>query len=450
MKKRMLCIFIFGLCLILGFMGWKNYYKTSEKEVEKKMIGTVMYIDHDYFVVKDQKNKQFYFKLKDNYDIKVGDQLKIQYNIHFQNKDQKKVYAVSTCKKIKLEETTVPMTWRDDGIFQKYYEQAFQTIKKMSLDEKINQLLLVRYPDADAVSTLKKYQFGGYVFFAKDFKNQTEEQVKEMILKLQSVSKIPILTAVDEEGGTVVRISSNPNLASHPFQSPQTLYHNGGFSMIEKDTLEKSQLLMNLGINLNLAPVVDVSTDPNDYIYDRTLGENTSLTSKYAETVIKASKKFPVSYTLKHFPGYGHNVDTHTKIAIDKRSYHEIVKDSLPPFEAGIQAGAEAVLTSHNMIVNIDHSNPASISIPVHNLLRNQLHFTGIIMTDDLAMEAVSNIPNVTVKALLAGNDLIITTDYEASIYSIKEALEQKLIDESLINRAAFRVIAWKYYKGLL
>ena len=82
MKKRMLCIFIFGLCLILGFMGWKNYYKTSEKEVEKKMIGTVMYIDHDYFVVKDQKNKQFYFKLKDNYDIKVGDQLKIQYNIH--------------------------------------------------------------------------------------------------------------------------------------------------------------------------------------------------------------------------------------------------------------------------------------------------------------------------------------------------------------------------------
>ena len=95
-------------------------------------------------------------------------------------------------------------------------------------------------------------------------------------------------------------------------------------------------------------------------------------------------------------------------------------------------------------------SNPASISIPVHNLLRDQLHFTGIIMTDDLAMEAVSNIPNVTVKALLAGNDLIITTDYEASIYSVKEALEQKLIDESLINRAAFRVIAWKYYKGLL
>ena len=93
---------------------------------------------------------------------------------------------------------------------------------------------------------------------------------------------------------------------------------------------------------------------------------------------------------------------------------------------------------------------PASISIPVHNLLRDQLHFTGIIMTDDLAMDAVSNIPNVAVKALLAGNDLIITTDYEASIYSIKEALEQKLIDESLINRAAFRVIAWKYYKGLL
>ena len=338
----------------------------------------------------------------------------------------------------------------DIGIFKDYYLFARKKVQEMTLDEKIAQLLLVRYPDDEPISILEKYQFGGYVFYEKDFKNKTTEEVKTMINELQSIAKVPILTAVDEEGGTVVRVSSNSNLAKERFKSPRDLYLEGGFTKIETDTIDKSLLLASLGINLNLAPVVDVSTDSSDYMYKRTLGENTNLTSTYAKTVIKASKGLGVSYTLKHFPGYGNNDDTHTGTVVDDRTYEEILNNDLPPFKAGIAEGAEAVLVSHNTVTSIDNTNPASLSKDVHNLLRNELGFTGIIITDDLAMGAVSTIDNATVKAILAGNDLLITTDYEESISDIKQAINDNTIDESLIDKLAFRVLAWKYYKGLI
>ena len=205
-----------------------------------------------------------------------------------------------------------------------------------------------------------------------------------------------------------------------------------------------------MGIYLNLAPVVDVSTEPGDYMYERTLGENTELTSVYAKTVIEASKKGKVSYTLKHFPGYGNNTDTHTGIVVDSRVYQEIVEYDLPPFKAGIDVEAEAVLVSHNVVTSIDKDNPASLSKEVHRLLREELGFTGVIITDDLAMGAVKNEEEAVIKAVTAGNDLIIVTDYAKSIQTVKKAVEDGKLSESQINELAFRVLAWKYYKEML
>ena len=347
-------------------------------------------------------------------------------------------------------EEGIPAEWRDDGIFHDYYQLAYQKLETLSLDEKIGQLFLVRYPDQNIIEDLEQYQFGGYVFFAKDFEDKTEQEVRDMIALLQEHSKIPLLTAVDEEGGDVVRVSSNPNLVSEPFKSSQELYRLGGFEAITQDTVEKSKVLKNLGLNLNLAPVVDVSVDPDDYMYDRSFGQNTDLTSTYAKTVIEASKGTGVSYTLKHFPGYGNNQDTHTSSTVDSRTYESIVQNDLPPFEAGIQAGAEAVLVSHNTVSSIDSNNPASLSSDVHNLLRDDLNFTGIIITDDLAMGAVSSIDDAVVKAILAGNDLIITTDYANDIAMVKRAVNDGTIREDKIDELAFRILAWKYYKGLM
>lgn len=340
--------------------------------------------------------------------------------------------------------------YKNNSLFGKYYKKSLRKLKNMSIDQKIGQLLLVRYPEEEQKDVLKKYQFGGYLFFAKDFRNKTKDEVISMINDLQAASKIPILTAVDEEGGIVVRVSSNPNLRSERFLSSQKLYELGGFDKIKEDTIEKSNLLKELGLNLNLAPVVDVSTNKDDYMYERSIGQNSDITAEYAKTVISASKGSGVSYTLKHFPGYGNNIDTHTASSIDNRSLDDIEKNDLPPFKAGIEAKAEAILVSHNIVDSIDNKNPASISPKVHKLLRKNLNFSGIVITDDLEMGATKDIEDKSVKAILADNDLLIVTDYLESINEIKNAINNKIITENDLDKKVLKILEWKYYKKLL
>ena len=351
-------------------------------------------------------------------------------------------------KEVPKQEEEKPQQVNTD-LFGSYYDEAQKLLDDMTLDEKIAQVLLVRYLD-DGKEVLEKYQFGGYLFFEKDFKNKTEDEVKNMIEQLQQVSKIPILTAVDEEGGIVNRISTNPNLVESPFKSSQQLYQEGGLELIKEDTITKSNILSNLGINLNLAPVVDVSTNPSDYMYERSIGQNTQITADYAKTVIEASKNTKVSYTLKHFPGYGNNTDTHTGESVDNRTIENIKENDLPPFISGIEAKAEAVLISHNIVSSIDDSNPASLSKKVHELLTEELNFSGIIMTDAIDMGAITNIENVSSKALKAGNHLIITTNYLESINDIKNAINNNEISIEELDKVVIKILAWKYYKGLL
>lgn len=352
--------------------------------------------------------------------------------------------------KKELNKEEIPKKYMDNGLFKNYYKKAYQKLKKMSQSEKISQILLVRYPEENQTEIIKKYQFGGYLFFAKDFKDKTKEDVIKMIADSNKVSKIPILTAVDEEGGIVVRVSRNKNLRSEAFPSPSELYKSGGFEKIKEDTIEKSNLLKSLGINLNLAPVVDVSTSPSDYMYKRSLQEDAKTTAKFSSIVIETSKESGVSYTLKHFPGYGNNIDTHSGSSIDTRTKEEIENNDILPFKSGIQSKAEAILFSHNIVTSMDKNNPTSLSKTLHDYLRNDLNFSGVIITDDLDMGAVKNIENKNVLSLLAGNDLLISTDYEESIKEIRNAINNNTLDQETLDEHVLRVLAWKYYKKLL
>lgn len=352
--------------------------------------------------------------------------------------------------KKELNKEEMPKKYMDNGLFKNYYKKAYQKLKKMSQNEKISQILLIRYPEENQTEIIKKYQFGGYLFFAKDFKDKTKDDVIKMIADSNKVSKIPILTAVDEEGGIVVRVSSNQNLRSKAFSSPSELYKSGGFEKIKEDTIEKSNLLKSLGINLNLAPVVDVSTSPSDYMYKRSLQEDAKITAKFSSIVIETSKESGVSYTLKHFPGYGNNIDTHNGSSIDTRTKEEIENNDILPFKSGIKSKAEAILFSHNIVTSMDKNNPASLSKTLHDYLRNDLNFSGVIITDDLDMGAVKNIENKNVLSLLAGNDLLISTDYEESIKEIRNAIDNNTLDQETLDKHVLRVLAWKYYKKLL
>jgi len=450
--KKVIYILI-GLVLVTGTIMLLRPKALEEepKPTYKKEEGTVLDIQNDQVTIRG-KDLGIYTVTIKNFDGEIGTDIEIEYEKEWKKNQQfQEVDVISSHTLTKKEgQDKLPDTWQDGGIFSSNYSLAYQKLQTLSLDEKIGQLLLVRYPDKNQKEILNTYHFGGYLFFAKDFKNKSQEEVQAMIQPLQEDARIPLLTAVDEEGGKVVRISSNKKLREEPFLSSRELYQLGGFERIEQDTIEKSQLLFRLGINLNLAPVVDVSTNPEDYMYGRSFGQNASLTSTFAETVIKASKNTGVSYTLKHFPGYGNNLDTHESGTKDERTYQSIQTNDLPPFEKGIKEGAEAVLVSHNTVTSIDEKNPASLSIDIHNLLRHELGFTGIVITDDLYMGAVSNIEDVTVKAILAGNDLIITTDYEQSISTIKKAIEEKRVPEALIDRLALRILSWKIEKGLI
>jgi len=424
----------------------------SQKDKIKTLEATILSKDKYSLTIQD-KNNIIYTISSTCENTEINNNIILEYTGLLDKNNTIQTINITNCKTISTmnENNTLPDLHQDNGIFQKYYNLAYNKVSKMNLDEKISQLLIVQYPNNNPVETLEKFQFGGYLFFEKDFSNKTKEDVINMMNNLQKVVKIPILTAVDEEGGKVVRISSNPNLREEKFLSPSELYREGDFELIHSNTIEKSNLLKELGLNLNLAPVVDVVTNPSAYMYERSFKENAIATAKYAKIVIRASKEIPiVSYTLKHFPGYGNTTDTHLSSATDTRTYEEIMNNDILPFKTGIEEGAEAILVSHNVISNIDNNNPASLSPNIHNILRNELNFTGIIITDDISMGALNNINNTAVKALQAGNDLIITSNYKQDISDIKTAINNKTLSTNLIDKLATRVIAWKYYKGLM
>lgn len=442
-RKNIILFSSFLLVIAVVSFLWNRKYQSVDVQT---LQGNVLKKTGNTLTIQDQTNGIYTINLNNGLE-EIGDQITLYYSGLL---DKTKEVQDIEVEKIEVDSALLPTEWLEDGLFHDFYEKAYNKLKTLTLDEKIGQLLLVRYKEEDSLKELENYPYSGFVFYENAFKNKTKDDVVKMMQGLQKESKIPLLTAVDEEGGKIVRISSNPNLVSEPFKSSKELYELGGLTKIKEDTEQKSMILSQLGINLNLAPVVDVSTNEEDYIYERALGKDTNTTSKYAEAVIEASKLGSVSYTLKHFPGYGNNQDTHTGTSVDTRSYESIVNNDLPPFDAGIKKGAEAVLVSHTTIRSIDNENPASLSPSIHNILRNHLDFSGIIMTDDLDMGATSSIPNRAVKALLAGNDLLITTDGIASFSEIKNAVHESSISEDLINRIALRVIAWKYAKGLI
>lgn len=337
-------------------------------------------------------------------------------------------------------------------------EAVADTLAEMTVEEKVGQLFFVRCPDQGAAEAVAQYHLGGILLFGRDFKDGadnwlTEEQLRGTLDSYQAAAEIPLLMGVDEEGGSVARASRNPNLFPKKCSAPQTLFARGGMDAIRDDALGKNTRLLELGINVNFAPVADVSTDPGDFIYDRTLGQDAQATADYVRTVVEQMNTAGVGAVLKHFPGYGSNVDTHTGIAVDQRPLEQFRSADFLPFSAGIQAGAGSVLVSHNVVTAVDDQLPASLSPAVHQLLREELGFTGVILTDDLAMDAVEAYAqdgSVAVLAVLAGNDMVVTTDFQTQIPLVLDAVAEGTIPEALLDEAVGRVLGWKYDLGLL
>ncbi len=323
---------------------------------------------------------------------------------------------------------------------------------EMTQEQRVGQLFFARFPGASAEEEIKAYAPAGYILFGVDFKDETPDTLTARLDALQEKSATPLLFGVDEEGGTVVRASYYSQFRTSKFRSPQQVLADGGMDGAAQDAREKAAFLKNLSLNVNLAPVCDISESENGFMYDRTAGMDADGTAEFVRTVVSATKSAGVGTVLKHFPGYGDNVDTHTGIAVDERGMDSFRKTDFVPFEAGIQAGADSVLVSHNVVTCMDEELPASLSPQVHQVLRKELAFDGVVMTDDLAMGALADYSqeDVAVQAVLAGNDLLISSDFAAQYQAVLAAVQDGRITQERLKESVLRVLRWKQRLGLL
>ena len=329
-------------------------------------------------------------------------------------------------------------------------QRVEEILSGMTLEEKVGQMFLARMPDSAAYYA-ETYQLGGYVLFDVDFNGYSQEEVIERIDSCQAVSKIPMIMSVDEEGGTVTRVSDY--FRDSRFMSPRDVYAEGGWSGIVSDTIEKCELLKDLHLNMNLAPVCDLADDYGDFMYDRSFSGDAQEAANFIGWTISTMNQQGIGSSLKHFPGYGNNVDTHTGMAIDYREAQEYYDYDLVPFVEGIEMGASSVMVSHNIVTCFDDYYPASLSPEIHRILREDLGFEGVIITDDLVMGAIQDFcgeVNSAVYEVEAGNDMLISTNFESQFESIMAAIDEGRITEERINESVRRILTMKINMGLM
>lgn len=323
----------------------------------------------------------------------------------------------------------------------------------MTTEEKVGQLFLARCPEKGAEEDLKDLFLGGYILFGRDFEKQTPQSLRTALDRYRQAALIPPLIAVDEEGGTVTRVSSQKAFRAGPFPSPRNLYDRGGMEMVLSVEAEKAALLRSLGITVNMAPVCDITTDPAAFMYRRSLGQGPEETGSFVKKVLAIGNTYHIGYVLKHFPGYGNNADTHTGIARDDRSLQELESRDIVPFTIGIVNGCDAILMSHTIVTALDPELPASLSPAVHAYLRQMQGFEGVIVTDDLAMAAITEeygVEEAAVLAVLAGNDLLCSTEYRSQYKAVLKAVQEGRIPGELLDSAVRRVLTWKQELGLI
>lgn len=328
-----------------------------------------------------------------------------------------------------------------------------ELVSAMTTGEKVGQLFLGRYNSANALSDTEKYHLGGWILFSGDFKKETPDSIRAEISALQALSAVPMLMAVDEEGGTVTRVSRYRAFRDSKFKSPRYLYANGGEELLLETEAEKSRLLSSLGLNVNMGPVCDITTDPGAFMYKRSLGQSPALTGRLIAAMVKTMHENGVGAVLKHFPGYGNNDDTHVGIARDSRSLAALEACDLVPFRAGIDAGCGAILVSHTIVEALDASLPASLSPAVIEYLREEMGYDGVVITDDLAMQAITDTYGAgesAVMAVLAGCDLLCATEYAVQYEAVLHAVQAGRIPMERVEEAVARVLRLKQALGMM
>ena len=340
---------------------------------------------------------------------------------------------------------------------------ASEIFSEMSLSDKIYQMMFVRPEAITGVTTataasdatraaLQKYPVGGIVYSKSNM--LSKEQLASMISHTKSYAKVSLFIATDEEGGKVNRLMDS--VGTTKVDSPYS-YKDNGINTASCNAKIIANDMNNLGFNLNFAPVADVWSNPNNaVIAQRTYSNNFREAGNLVDAAVRGFHEGGVCTTLKHFPGHGDTYeDTHTSTAYVGKSRDQLENEELQVFRKGIEAGTDLVMVGHMIVENIDNTAPASLSEKVvTELLRNEMNFTGLIITDSLEMNAVSEHytgGEAAVRAIKAGNDLLLEPkDLNEAVMAVMNAVSQGEITEQQINEHVLRILEVKERAGIL
>ncbi len=359
------------------------------------------------------------------------------------------------------EEPTTIEEYTEEELLDEIIESC---ISEMSLEDKVAGLFIVT-PEAltgvdkavkagdGTKEALEKYPVGGLIYFKQNI--QSKEQITEMLANTVSMSKYPIFLAVDEEGAGVARVADS--LGLDKVDSAAEIGKSGDTNKAYETYKEIGTYLTEYGFNLNFAPVADVLTNPdNDAIGERSFGSDPEVVASMVSASIKGMDDAGVTACMKHFPGQGDaDGDTHTGLATTDRTLEEIKETELKPFAAGIDSGAEMIMVGHFAVPAIDEDNtPASLSNKViTDLLREEMGYNGVVITDALNMSAISEYydsAQACIMAFKAGADMVLMPeDFVEAYEGVLAAVKDGTISEARINDSLKRVYRIKY-KGTI
>lgn len=328
-------------------------------------------------------------------------------------------------------------------------------INTMSLDEKIGQLIIGGFNgytvDSNTKKLIKENHLGGFILFQRNVENPN--QLLELTNTLKSLNKenmAPLFISTDEEGGNVTRMPKE--IKKLPSNSYIGKINNEDFSYNIGKTLGKE--LNAFGINIDYAPVLDINSNPNNPVIGiRSFGNNKDIVTRLGTRTMEGIKSQNVIPVVKHFPGHGDtSVDSHMGLPIVNHDLKRLTDFELVPFKSAIDKGADAVMVAHILIPKLDPKYPATLSYNIiTDLLRKDLGFDGVVITDDMTMGAIIknyNIGDAAVKSINAGADIILVSHQYENIQkvfnSIKESVLNKTITEDRINESVYRILSLK------
>lgn len=355
-----------------------------------------------------------------------------------------------------------------------------ELLGEMTLREKVGQLFLVRpdaldpalsqqtIDDADVsgvtevsetmAAFLEEYPVGGVVLFGKNITD--EVQLRGLIAGLQRSSPVPLLIGIDEEGGVVARLANSPGFDLPQYESAASMGAQGT-DAVRAMSAEIGTYLAGYGINLDFAPVADVNTNPdNPVIGTRAFSSDPQEAADCVTAAVEGFSQAGVLCCLKHFPGHGDTAgDSHDGTVYTEKTMEELRACEFLPFEAGIRAGAPLVMVGHiaapNAVEGEERNLPATFSRTlITDVLRDELGFAGAVVTDSLAMGAITETytpGEAAALALQAGADLLLMPAGLAQAYDgVLAAVEDGRLTEERIDESVARILALKQQAGLL